>query len=406
FISAVGAGETGAPEVQIITPTPSHVVVGRTLIVVEAVPAAGRRIVEVRMFVDGERLAVLIAPPYEVVFDAGDSFAPRTLRVEAEDDLGHVGVHFSATRYISYLEHVEVEAEAVAKRSVLVTVLDREDEPILDLEPEEFALRVDGKPEILLEAAPDQRPLAVELQLDISGSILPYLALVKRAAERFVNQLDQGDGTEVSLFAGSTLAISPFSHDHEMTRSAILGVQVDPLKGLTVLNFGQVMATEFNGVGSRVYDAMAYSVETINVQPGQRSIVVFTDAFDTGSRISPTQIFDVIRRSNLRIDAVRFGKRGAGEWVSGARQINILRKTVHETGGQEWRIKKPEQIVPMFQRLARQLKARYRLVFVADPKTGPRERYRKLQVSVARPHVRVLAPSGFYDGGITRAPLR
>ena len=265
---------------------------------------------------------------------------------------------------------------------------------------------MDGKPEILLGAARDQRPLAVELQLDISGSILPYLALVKRAAERFVNQLDQGDGAEVSLFAGSTLAIAPFSHDHEMTRSAILGVQVDPLKGLTVLNFGQVMATEFNGVGSRVYDAMAYSVETINVQPGQRSIVVFTDAFDTGSRISPTQIFDVIRRSNLRIDAVRFGKRRAGEWVSGARQINILRKTVHETGGQEWRIKKPEQIVPTFQRLARQLKARYRLVFVADPKKGPRERYRRLQVSVARPHVRVLAPSGFYDGGITRAPLR
>ncbi|TDI31103.1 MAG: hypothetical protein E2P03_08330 [Acidobacteria bacterium] len=106
------------------------------------------------------------------------------------------------------------------------------------------------------------------------------------------------------------------------------------------------------------------------------------------------------------MDAVRFGKPAAGSWSSDRQQIKILRRLAHETGGQEWRIKYPEKIEPAFQRLARQLKARYRLVFAADPKPGPKERYRKLQVKVNRPHVRVLAPTGFYDGGTIRVPVR
>lgn len=399
LIPADARAETGAPVVRTLSPTPLEVVVGKTRIVAEATPAAGRRVVQVRMFVDGNSVAVLTAPPYEAIFDAGDSFAPRTLRVEAEDDLGRVGVHFSTTRYISYLERVEVEAEAVPKRSILVSVVDRRGKPIFDLAPEDFSLRVDGREEVLIEAALDERPLAVELQLDVSGSILPYLGLVKRAAERFVSLLEEGDGTEVSLFAGSVLAVSPFSQDHEAARRSILGVMAEPVRGVIILDFGEKVATEFEWAGSHLYDAMAHSVETINVQPGQRSIVVFTDAFETGSRISPDQIFDVIRRSNLRIDAVRFGRPEPQNWKSGAMQIKLLRKLVRETGGQEWRVKDQRKIVPVFQRLARQLKARYRLVFAADPRPGPRERYRKLRVGVARPGVKILAPSGFHDGG-------
>lgn len=395
-IVPVPAGETGAPEVRIISPTPRQVAVGKTRIVAEATPVAGRQLVAVRFFVDGEPLAELTAPPYEAVFDAGASFAPRTLRVEAEDDLGRVGVYFSSTRYVSFLEQVVVEAEVVVKRSVLVSVLGPGHEPLLDLRPEEFTLRVDGKSEILLEAARDRRPLAVELQLDVSGSIARYLALVNRAATGFVSLMDEGDGTEVSVFAGSSLAISPYSSDHVATRQAIRGVLADPFRGLLLLDI------DWNG--TRLYDAMAHSVETINVRPGQRSIVVFTDAFDAQSRFSRDQIFDVIRRSNLRIDAVRFGRRQRGNWSLGSRQIKMLRKLVHETGGQEWRIKYPENIAPAFQALARQLKARYRLVFAADPRAGSEERYRKIRVSVDRPHVRVLAPTGFYDGGTTLEP--
>jgi hypothetical protein len=79
---------------------------------------------------------------------------------------------------------------------------------------------------------------------------------------------------------------------------------------------------------------------------------------------------------------------------------------VRETGGQEWRIKYPEKVAPAFQVLARQLKARYSLVFAADPEVDPGERFRRIQVSVDRPRVHVLAPAGFYDGGTSPPPLR
>ncbi len=111
-------------------------------------------------------------------------------------------------------------------------------------------------------------------------------------------------------------------------------------------------------------------------------------------------MFDVIRRANIRIDAIRFGRKPIGAWEESTRLIKLMRELAEETGGREWRIKEGEQIVPTFQFLVRQLKGRYRLVFAADPRTGRKERYRKLKIRVSRPGVRVLAPAGFYDAGM------
>ncbi|MFQ5669608.1 MAG: Ig-like domain-containing protein [Acidobacteriota bacterium] len=374
---------SSALRVQIIAPPPHQVVAGPTRFAVKAEAATGRRIVQVRLFVNGRKVAVLASPPYETTFDAGQSFRSHTLRAEAVDDQGRLAADFATTRYVSFIEEMDVRTGRVAKELLLVGVLDRRKNPVRDLQRSDFEMRVDGAKEALVQVALDQRPLAVELLLDVSGSTVPYFPEIRRAASRFISFMSSDDGTEVSVFAGSTQTIAPFGTDHIGNRSTILTFRF------------QDDLPDLRPYGSHLYDALARSVESINVQPGQRSIAVFTDTFDTGSELSYKKVAEVIQRANIRIDLIRFGRRPAGDWSYSTRLLKRMRTLVRDTGGEEWTIRDPSDIVPTFEKLASHLKGRYRVVF-APEKEGPPRRHR-LHFRMARRGLRVHAPSGYYD---------
>ena len=390
--TADGTPATTPPlQLEIVAPSTARVAVGPTRFAVHVDVPEGRRVVEVRLYVDGKPLAMLSSPPYEAMFDAGTALRAHTLRAEAEDDLGHTAADFATTLYLSYVEEVDVKAAAVPRHAIQVGVIDRRRQPIPDLDPQQFILRVDHRIEPLLSAERDRRPLAVEILLDVSGSTLAFLPQIREAADRFVSSLDPGDGSEVSVFAGSTVRLAPFSHDHEQTR-----------RRLRTIRF-ELEIPDLEMYGSHLYDALAHAVEAINVQPGQRSIVVFTDTFDTGSDLPYEQVAGVIRRANIRVDLIRFGQRSTGA-LADTRLIKQMRRLAAETGGREWRIRYPEDILATFDLLRRQLTGRYRLVFAPD-RAGAGAGYRRLKVSVARKGARVLAPAGFYEEA-SRLPPR
>jgi VWFA-related protein len=376
------AGET--PQVRILEPPPTRAAAGPTRYVVDVVPAAGRKIVEVRLFVDGHRVATLDAPPYEAVFDAGDKFRAHTLRAEAVDDRGALGATLGTTLYVSFVETIDVLGDRIPKHSILAGVVDRRGEPLLDIAPDEFRLRVDGRGEPLVEVGPDTRPLAVELLLDVSGSTIPYWHRIRRAADSFLSLLDDADGSEVTLFAGTSFRVAPFGHDQVAHRRA-------------VLTFALAEPPQLQMVGSRLYDALALAIEAINVQPGQRSIAIFTDALDTGSDLSFEQVADVIHRANIRIDVIRFGRKPVGDYTSSTFLIRRLRRLAEESGGREWRIRRIEDIDPVFKLLARQIKGRYRLVFAPETAVAGEGRFHPIRVKVTRKGGRVLAPAGFVE---------
>jgi VWFA-related protein len=378
------AGGTETPRVRILEPPPTRSVAGPTRYVVEVLPPAGRRIVEVRLFVDGHQVASLDRPPYETVFDAGSEFRAHTLRAEAVDDRGAVGATLGTTLYVSFFETIDVLGKRIPRHAILAGVVNRRGEPFLDIVQEEFELRVDGRREPLVEGGRDTRPLAVELLLDVSGSTIPYWHRIRRAADSFLSLLDEPDGSEISVFAGSSFRVAPFGHDQVAHRRA-------------VLTFALAEPPQLQMIGSRLYDALALAIEAINVQPGQRSIAIFTDALDTGSNLSFEQVADVIHRANIRIDLIRFGRKPVGDYTSSTFLIRRMRRLAEDSGGRQWRIRRVEDIGPVFELLARQLKGRYRLVFAPETTVAGENRFHALKVKVSRKGGRVLAPAGFVD---------
>ena len=367
------------PSIRIVAPTPDQAVAGPTLFTVEAKAAAGRRLAQVTLFVDGHPVAQLTAPPWQAIFDAGDDLHPHTLRAVAQDDAGNVASDLSTTLYIGFVEEVVVPGRRVTRQTTLVSVLDRQRNPMPDLKPEEFRLKLGGRPEPILAAGMEQQPLAVEILLDVSGTTYPHWPTISAAADGFLALLDPEDGAEVLVFAGNVGRLAAYSHDHQASRERVLLMK----------NLAGVPG--FSMAGTVLYDALAAGIEEINRNPGARSLVVLTDARDMGSLLTYRQVADVVRSAGMRLDVVRFGRRPAVEWSEATRLVKRMRRLAQDSGGREWVVRDVEDVPMTFGRLARELKARYRLEFAPEPKPGAPSRKVSMTVAVSRPGARVLA---------------
>jgi VWFA-related protein len=372
-------------QVHIVEPGPDRAAVGPTLFRVTVEAPGGRRVVRVILSVDGHVVGDLSQPPWQVIFDAGKTLHPHTLRAEVQDDSGAQASDLSTSLYISYVEQVEVVGAPAVRYAIQAGVMDNQRRPVRDLAAELFSLRLRGKPEQLISAAMDDRPLAVEILLDVSGTTVVYWPQIRDGANGFISQLEEEDGSEVMIFAGDVGRLVGFTHDHAYARGKVLTMS-------HVLDY-----PGFNPYGTHLYDALAAGIEEINVRPGQRSLVVLTDSQDFGSTISFEQVAGVIRRAGMRLDVVRFGRRPASGWSEATRMVKQLRNLAEDSGGMEWVVVDSEQIPGVFRTLANQLKSRYRLVFAPD--LLPREQARQvpLKVKVARRGVRVLAPASLFS---------
>jgi VWFA-related protein len=393
-----GAAELQGDELQvrIIEPGPDRAAVGPTMFTVVVKVPPGRRVVSVAFWVDGHLVAERDQPPWQTMFDAGPTLHPHTLRAEVTDDRGAQAIDLSTTLYISYVEQVEVIGAHTDRYALQVGVLDHRRRPILDLPAERFSLRLRGKKEQLLSAQRDERPLAVEILLDVSGTTAVYWPQIREAANQFISLLDQEDGSEIMIFAGDVGRLVKFTHDHLDARSKVLAMR------------DSYHYPGFDPHGTHLYDALAAGIEEINVRPGQRSLVVLTDSMDYGSLISYKQIAKVVRRAGLRLDVVRFGQNIDSYSSEDTRMVKHLRKLAKASGGMEWAVFDADEVPGIFRRLAEQLKSRYRLVFA--PELSPAEQARllsvKVKVNVPNRKVKVLAPAVLFSapGQTTEAP--
>ena len=384
-VAGVGFEEGGNDlQVHIVHPGPDRAAVGPTLFQVRVHAPPGRRVVRVILSVDGHVVGDLSRPPWQVIFDAGKALHPHTLRAEVHDDSGAQASDLSTSLYISYVEQVDVVGAAAIRYAVQAGVMDSQRLPMRDLDPELFSLRLRGKSEALISVQMDDRPLAVELLLDVSGTTFAYWPQIRDAASRFISQLDQDDGSETMIFAGDVGRLVGFTHDHTYARGKILTMADIP------------HYPDFNPYGTHLYDALAAGIEEINVRPGQRSLVVLTDSQDYGSSLTYKQVAQVIRRAGMRLDVVRFGRRPASGWTEATRMVKQLRNLAEDSGGMEWVVLDSEQIPGVFMTLAEQLKSRYRLVFAPELLAGEQDRQLPLKVKVAQRGVRVLAPSSLF----------
>jgi len=248
--------------------------------------------------------------------------------------------------------------------SVFATVTDAEKRLVPDLVQDDFEVLDNEKPQPLVFFQNEIQPISVVLMLDTSGSMTLTLDLLRLASEQFVLRLLPADSARVGAFNDKIQFNSRFMNDRDQL--------ITDIKNLDY------------GNGTRLWDALAASLDELKGIEGRRVILVFTDGDDTDSRKSSLgKVIDRARAEEVMIYAIGLESRYAidGRTIV-SKPDSGLRKVADETGGGYFELKRTSELSTTFTRVAQELHSQYVLGFTPSLLDG---KVHKLLVRVKKP---------------------
>ncbi|MCH8009243.1 MAG: VWA domain-containing protein [Chloroflexi bacterium] len=176
---------------------------------------------------------------------------------------------------------------------VVVTVLDGNSRPVVDLVADDFAVQLNGEVALVsgLERGVDSSlPISVLLALDVSGSMEGgALDEAKAAAISFLNSLELQDSVGVLTFADEVTLVLPFTQDRAAAMAAIEGLVAG---GGTAL----YQATE-NGLRLAADEGTSY-----------RAVILLSDGLDNGSVLVRDDVYTTAATLGVPVFAIGLGE--------------------------------------------------------------------------------------------------
>ena len=256
---------------------------------------------------------------------------------------------------------------------VYATVVDPSGRLVPDLEQSDFTVMDNNKPADVGLFSNESQPFTAVVMLDTSASMTANLKLLNRAAEQFLLRLLPVDKAQVGAFNDKIQLSGTFTNNRDELISA-----------LNDLYFGNP---------TRLNDAIATSLDTLQGIEGRRVILVFTDGEDTSSRIGFKTVLERARDEEVMVYSIGL----ESEYFNGMRVVRSrpsrdLRKISDETGGGYFELSKTADLAPTFTRVAQELRSQYLIGFTPTSLDG---KVHKLEVRVNKPGMTVRARKSY-----------
>src|SRR5689334_20773002 len=170
---------------------------------------------------------------------------------------------------------VRVDTQLV---SVPAVVTDSAGHPLSGLRAENFRLVEDGQPQTIANFGTTETPFEIALLLDTSGSTRDDVALIRAAANSFIEALRPGDRVGIVAFntakngtdsIATVDVLSRLTGDHGELRNAIE-------------NLGSSNGTPYYDALQKVVDSVFHDPPSGDVR-GRRAVVALTDGVDSAS---------------------------------------------------------------------------------------------------------------------------
>jgi hypothetical protein len=223
-----------------------------------------------------------------------------------------------------------------------VLVSSYEKDPVSDLDQNNFAVYMNDNlvEPFSIAAVPVGEPVSVALALDWSNSFREYVPAVQQSSLEFIDLLQSGDRAAVFKFATNVdEAAQPF-------------IAVDT--GRDTLE----SAIEANFIGTRsptmTWDAVDYVVrQTANEINEKRAVILLTDGYDDGSKISLADLIKHAQDNNVAIFTIGLGT------------VNVrdLEQLAQETGGIYFDAVTTDYLQDIYQDIVHLLTNQYELTF-------------------------------------------
>ena len=224
--------------------------------------------------------------------------------------------------------------------SLFVTVADMQKRLVPDLTQEEFGVFDNEKPQPIVYFDNSIHPINVVVMLDTSGSMTLTIDLLKRAAEQFLIRLLPDDKAKVGAFNDKVQISARYSNNRDQLISAVKD-----------LDYGN---------GTRLWDAVAMSLDELKGIDGRKVILVFTDGDDTASKVGLGSMIDRARAEEVMVYAIGLESQFMNQRT---KPDSGLRKIADETGGGYFELKKTADLAPTFTKVASELHSQYVIGF-------------------------------------------
>jgi Ca-activated chloride channel homolog len=250
-----------------------------------------------------------------------------------------------------------------------VTVTDQSRHYLTELDEQEFRVFENGRRQDLKFFQRSGLPLALTLLIDTSSSVQQALPSLRRAAVRFIRELDPLDVASVVTFGDTVRVLQDFTTDRSAVERAINTTRA---RGATAL---------YNGV----YIALTALAKTVpnaatNV-PHRRTLLVMSDGDDSSSGIGFEDVLDLAARMDVAVYTIRLGKprpillRGDGDFV--------LRRLAAQTGARAFFPPHDHELRRALTDIRTELSSQYALAYESDDRRDD-GRFRTLAVLVGR----------------------
>ncbi len=359
----VGAQSSTDPvaSAQIVTPERDSYVTG--VVLLKGSVDAEADVASVAFYVDGRRVCVIEARPFECEWDAGQEVTAHQVRAIFSRPDGSRSVRTVRTKGLGFADKVNVEVVQVT-----VTVMDDDGNLVPGLPRSAFAVSEDNKPQTISYFASEDVPLELVVAVDISGSMIGAMPTLKKAVKDFLGAVPAKDAVTLLGFNDSVFALARKSTD---TAERLRAVDRLAPWGATAL-----------------YDVIVRGIDLLGRQPGRKALVVFSDGEDQGSHVA---IEDVERR--LQTSDVTLYMIGQGRGITQEYLKKTMQRLTIPTGGRTFSTGSIETLHGAFEELLEELSNQYLLGYPPTNSTRD-DTWREIKVRVDG-HTNVRARQGY-----------
>ena len=252
-----------------------------------------------------------------------------------------------------------VETERVVLH---VTVVDREDRFVTDLEHQAFVVEEDGVRQELTYFAQEDVPVSMGLVIDNSGSMRLKRREVNAAALEFVKASNPQDEVFIVNFDSEAYLDQDFTSSLERLQDALQRIDT---RG-----------------GTALYDATSISldhlVEEGNEDYNKRALLVITDGEDTSSRMDLEILVRKLQSSDVTIYGI--GILTDEERRAAKRAERHLRSLTRPTGGPAYFPADLAEVEPLVKRIAADIRNQYIIEYNRPPNKPAG--YRRIQITL------------------------
>ena len=275
---------------------------------------------------------------------------------------------------------VVVSALAPTTRTVHVTVVDNQGQPVTDLTAADFTLKEGGKDREITGVEVAKAPL--EVALAVEESLTP-LGAVRQGLADFMQRIATRGQVSLVVVGQSNQTAVPATSD---MNAFVAGINALPL-------------SQRQGQVNHVPEGVADLSRAFSKSRPERPVIVMI-AMDTqqASSEDPQNVLNLLKDSNALFHVVSIQGSGlsgsAAELMESRGRQQVLGDGPKQSGGRQWPVTALTAIPKVIQQIAGELTSQYRISYTLPDGQKPSDR---LQVTTKRRSVTLRSPTRITD---------